>query len=75
MAMKEEWGLILPVDPTVIPAPAAQLKAMQHWAASDKVSKSKVLEVHADVRYYPPAPNSLVTVACPECKTLVDRSL
>jgi len=70
--MNEEWGLIIPVDPTYVPAPDAQLKALQLWASRDKQGSSKTLEVHARVKYYPPADGALLSVCCPNCRRPVD---
>jgi len=71
--MIEEWGLIIPVDPTYVPNPSAQFKAMQLWAARDKQGSSKTIEVHAGVRYIPPTDSALLhTVCCPNCRRSID---
>jgi hypothetical protein len=70
--MLDEWGLIIPVDPTYLPSPAAQFRALQLWASRDKQGSSKTIEVHAEVRYIPPADGTLHAVCCPNCRRSVD---
>jgi len=70
--MIEEWGLIIPVDPTYVPNPAAQFKALQLWASRDKQGSSKTIEVHEKVHYIAPADGTLHAVCCPNCRRPVD---
>lgn len=66
--MPDEWALIIPVDPACVPEAMAQVKALQLWASRDKTGASKALELHAEVRYYPPVDGSLANLCCPNCR-------
>ncbi|MHB9107769.1 MAG: hypothetical protein ACYDCO_11995 [Armatimonadota bacterium] len=70
--MIEEWGHIIPVDPTYVPSPAAQFQALQFWAARDKQGSSKTIEIHAQVQYIPPTDGTLHAVCCPNCRRTVE---
>lgn len=68
----DEWALVIPVDPSFVPDPAAQLRALQLWSTRDKLGASKALELHDAVRYYPPAEGTLQNVCCPNCRQGVE---
>ena len=70
--MIEEWGHIIPVDPTYVPSPAAQFRALQFWASRDRQGSSKTIEIHAQVQYIPPTDGTLHAVCCPNCRRAVD---
>ncbi len=70
--MHDEWALVIPVDPTVVPDPVAQFKALQLWASRDKTGASKALELHTDIRYYPPMEGALSNVCCPHCRSHIE---